>query len=208
MARASTPARRLGRPPSTDSFETRQRILDVARGEFAIHGYEVATNRRIAARVGITTAALYHYFPSKADLYVEVLVDAEAAVADRFRSVATGTNLAERLIAVLEESHAMNAEDPSLAQLLAAFRIDERRHPDVADLVRGRERPVASFFSALVDDAIGAGDIEATARRATLALITILLVGLSDAMSDDLRTHRLAVDAATALLRVGRVVEP
>ncbi len=201
MARVIRSERRLGRPPDTDSFATRQRILDVARREFAVHGYEVATNRRIAAQVGITTAAVYHYFPSKADLYVEVLVDAEATVAARFAHVvSTASSLFDRLARVLDESHVMNSEDPSLAQLLAAFRIDERRHPDVAALVAGRHRPVATFFIGIVDDAIAAGEIPASARRSTLALVTILLVGLSDAMSDDLRTHRLGVEAAKAFL--------
>ena len=98
MARVIRSERRLGRPPDTDSLATRQRILDVARREFAVHGYEVATNRRIATRVGITTAAVYHYFPSKADLYVEVLVDAEATVATRFAHVvSTSSSLSDRL---------------------------------------------------------------------------------------------------------------
>ena len=206
MARTRTPARRLGRPPATDSLETRQRILDVARAEFAVHGYEVTTNRQIAARVGITTAALYHYFPSKSDLYVAVLAEAEDAVVTRFRSAVEGVeNLAEQLSVVLDESHTMNSEDPSLAQLLATFRIDVRRHPEIRAAVEGREQPVATFFTALVDEAVRSGEIESADRRPVLALIAILLVGLSDAMSEDLRAHRLGVDAAKALLVGGLI---
>lgn len=201
MARTTSTERRLGRPPHTDSLETRRRILDVARRQFAVHGYEVATNRRIAALVGVSTAAVYHYFPSKADLYVEVLADAEETVAARFRGVVTtASTLFESLAIVLDESHLMNSEDPSVAQLLAAFRIDERRHSDIAALVKGRTRPVAEFFAEIVDDAIRRGEVDVTSRRELLALITILLVGLSDAMSSDLRTHRLGVDAAKSLL--------
>lgn len=203
MPRTRTPARRLGRPPATDSVETRQRILDVARQEFAVHGYEVATNRQIAAKVGITTAALYHYFPSKSELCVAVLADAEDAVVARFRSTIAGADsLAEQLNLILDESHAMNSEDPSLAQFLASFRIDERRHPEIRDAVAGRDRPLTGFFTDVVDAAVRSGEIEASARRSVLALITILLVGLSDAMSDDLRTHRLGVDAAKWLMAV------
>ena len=197
--------RRLGRPPATDSLETRQRILDVARREFAVHGYEVTTNRQIAARVGITTAALYHYFPSKSDLYVAVLADAEDVVVTRFRAVVEGVDtLAEQLRVILDESHAMNSKDPSLAQILAAFRIDERRHPEVGDAVAGRSRPLNEFFVELVDAAVGTGELAASSRRPVLALITMILVGLSDAMSDDLRTHRVGVEAAKALLSNGR----
>jgi AcrR family transcriptional regulator len=205
MARTRTPVRRLGRPPATDSIETRQRILDVARGEFAVHGYEVTTNRQIAARVGITTAALYHYFPSKSDLYVAVLADAEEAVVERFRSAVDGVDtLSDRLKVVLDESHTMNSEDPSLAQILGAFRIDERRHPEIGEAVAGLDRPLNQFFLDLVDDAVRSGQLDASARRPVLALITMILVGLSDAMSDDLRAHRIGVEAAKALLTNGR----
>ena len=197
--------RRLGRPPATDSLETRQRILDVARREFAVHGYEVTTNRQIAARVGITTAALYHYFPSKSDLYVAVLADAEEVVVTRFRVVVEGVDtLAEQLRVILDESHAMNSKDPSLAQILAAFRIDERRHPEIVEAVAGRGRPLNEFFVELVDAAVRAGELAPSSRRPVLALITMILVGLSDAMSDDLRTHRVGVEAAKALLSNGR----
>ena len=197
--------RRLGRPPATDSLETRQRILDVARREFAVHGYEVATNRLISARVGITTAALYHYFPSKSDLYVAVLADAEEVVVTRYRAVVEGVELlSEQLRVVLDESHEMNSKDPSLAQILAAFRIDERRHPEIRDAVLGRERHLSQFFTDLVDAAVRTGEIDASARRSVLALITMILVGLSDAMSDDLRTHRVGVEAAKALLANSR----
>lgn len=201
MARTRPPARRLGRPPATDSVETRQRILDEARQEFARHGYEVATNRRIATRVGITTAAVYHYFPSKADLYVAVLAATEDAVAARFRAtISPGDSLVEHLQAVLDESHLMNSEDPSLAQFMASSRVDERRHPEIRDAVAVRDRPLRQFFDDLIGAAVHSGEIDASMRRSVAALVTILLVGLSDAMSDDLRTHRIGVDAAKWLV--------
>lgn len=178
----------------------------MARQEFAVHGYEVATNRQIAARVGITTAALYHYFPSKSELCVAVLADAEDAVVARFRSAIDGAeSMAAQLNLILDESHVMNSEDPSLAQFLASFRIDERRHPEIREAVAGRDRPLTEFFTGLVDAAVRSGEIGASERRPVLALITILLVGLSDAMSDDLRTHRLGVDAAKWLMAPRRV---
>ena len=50
--------RRLGRPPDTDSVETRNRILRIARETFAVLGFEMTTNREIATRAGVTPAAL------------------------------------------------------------------------------------------------------------------------------------------------------
>ena len=197
--------RRLGRPPSSDSEETRTRILDVARREFAVLGYESTTNRNIAAEAGITTAALYHYFPSKADLYVAVLLRTEIEVEARFRAAcATSSALVDRLGEVLDESHRMNLEDPSLAQFLASFRIDVRRHDDIERALPDGGRSLDAFFRELVDDAISHGEIPPAARGSVLSLIAILLVGLSDAMSDDLRAHRRGVEAAKALMS-GRI---
>ena len=64
--------RKLGRPADTDSSDTRQRIVQCALDVFAAEGFEGTTNKDIALRAGISSAALYHYFPSKADLYVAV----------------------------------------------------------------------------------------------------------------------------------------
>ena len=204
MGRTGGSTRRLGRPPSTDSEETRVRILDVARREFAVLGYENTTNRNIATEAGITTAALYHYFPSKADLYVAVLLRTEISVEARFRTACTGcSSLVERLGAVLDESHRMNSEDPSLAQFLAAFRIDERRHDEIGRALPGASRTIDVFCRDMVDQAVSEGEVPPSARGPVLSLIAILLVGLSDAMSDDLRAHRRGVDAAKALMSGG-----
>jgi AcrR family transcriptional regulator len=48
--------------------DTRQRILDAAKELFVERGYEAASLREIAERVGVTKAALYYHFPGKEDL--------------------------------------------------------------------------------------------------------------------------------------------
>ena len=47
--------RRLGRPPASDSADTKQRILAVARSSFGELGWEKTTNKDIAAKAGITS---------------------------------------------------------------------------------------------------------------------------------------------------------
>jgi AcrR family transcriptional regulator len=51
-----------------DGAETRERVLDVALDLFIEQGYDKASLREIAERVGFTKAALYYHFPSKADI--------------------------------------------------------------------------------------------------------------------------------------------
>ena len=47
---------------------TRERILDVALELFTEEGYDRASLREVAEHLGVTKAALYYHFPSKADI--------------------------------------------------------------------------------------------------------------------------------------------
>jgi AcrR family transcriptional regulator len=53
--------------------DTREQILDAARQLFMEHGYDKASLREVAERVGVTKAALYYYFPSKEALLEALL---------------------------------------------------------------------------------------------------------------------------------------
>jgi TetR/AcrR family transcriptional regulator len=52
---------------------TRERILDAAEAVFAERGFDGATLRDVAARVGIRNPSLYNHFDSKESLYAAVL---------------------------------------------------------------------------------------------------------------------------------------
>lgn len=63
--------RRRGRPRGgTDS---RARIIAAAVDDFAEKGYDGATIRSIAARAGVDSALVHHYFGTKADLFAEAV---------------------------------------------------------------------------------------------------------------------------------------
>ncbi|WP_407358592.1 TetR family transcriptional regulator [Microbacterium sp. LTA6] len=70
MSDKSAPRRR-GRPKgATDS---RGRIIAAAVDEFGEHGYDGSTVRSIAARAGVDSALVHHYFGTKADLFAEAV---------------------------------------------------------------------------------------------------------------------------------------
>jgi AcrR family transcriptional regulator len=73
-------ARPLQVEPQRDRERTRAEILEVARAEFAEHGYSGARVDEIAERTRTTKRMLYYYFGSKEGLYTEVLERAYAQI--------------------------------------------------------------------------------------------------------------------------------
>jgi AcrR family transcriptional regulator len=62
-------ARRRGRPPRTESGDTRDRILVTAREEFSERGYEKTSVRGIAKAAGVDPALVHHYFGTKEQVF-------------------------------------------------------------------------------------------------------------------------------------------
>ncbi|GAA0654522.1 TetR family transcriptional regulator [Streptomyces thermocarboxydovorans] len=83
-------ARRRGRPPRTESADTRDRILDAAREVFSERGYEKASVRGIAKAAGVDSALVHHYFGTKEQVF-EAAVEVAFAPALAMRdAVVTG----------------------------------------------------------------------------------------------------------------------
>ncbi|MCX6526972.1 MAG: TetR/AcrR family transcriptional regulator [Actinobacteria bacterium] len=188
--------KRLGRPPATDSGDTKRRILDIAREMFSVHGYEVATNRDIATAAGITSGALYHYFGSKLDLYLAVHEDVQAGVYESFSNATMNLEtFTEMFLAVLEVAHDMNENDPSVARFVGAVRVDAQRHPEMAAALLPRSEQREVFFTRLIDIGVKTGEIDEQQRSFALAFLLTVLVGLTDAVSGDNAQHKQAIEA-------------
>lgn len=196
-----TTERRLGRPPDTDSGETRDRIVSIARERFAELGFEMATNREIANRSGVTPAALYHYFGSKLDLYLAVHEHTQDLVYSRFENCVRGHDtFVAQFSAILDEAHDMNRVDHSVARFLGAVRVDVIRHPEMRVSVEPRSRQRESFFAGIVDVGIATGEIHPERRATVLAYILTVLIGLTDAVSGDIAAQGRAIEAIKATL--------
>lgn len=64
--------KRQGRPPTIAN--ARDRILDEAASLFAREGYDGTSLSDLAEMVGVTKAAIYHYFPNKKEIYEAIIV--------------------------------------------------------------------------------------------------------------------------------------
>ena len=59
---------------------TRQALIDSARALFAERGFAGVGREEIVARAGVTRGAMYHYFPSKEELFRSVYEEVEQAL--------------------------------------------------------------------------------------------------------------------------------
>lgn len=206
---ATRPARRPGRPPDSNSAETRQRILDVARVAFAEFGYGVTTNLLVATKAGITTGALYHYFDSKLDIYLAVHRQVDDLVFERLHAeMVRADTFAGQIRAVFDESHRINLEDPSIAQFLGAARVDQGRYDELRETFRGLRSRSPGLLSLMIDRGIATGEIEAGDRRYMTALLRTVFVGLVDAVSSRPAEQRQAMDGVMGLIEGTLVRRP
>jgi AcrR family transcriptional regulator len=76
----TTQAKRRMRAP-----ERRKQLLEVARKVFGRRGYHVVTMDDVAREAGVTKPILYDHFPSKRDLYRDLLEEDLANLKERLR---------------------------------------------------------------------------------------------------------------------------
>lgn len=205
---ADAPTRRRGRPPATDSAETRQTIFDEARRLFAERGYGSVTNKDVASAAGITTGALYHYVESKLDLYVAVDDNVQAKIYQRFQHAeASADTFLGKLGAVLDAAHEMGAKDPTLAAFVGAVRTDMRRYDEVAERLEHHANQRETFFTNIVDVGVETGEIAPEDKPLVVEVVRNVLIGLTETTSYSPVQHRQAIEGIKSLLR-GTLITP
>jgi AcrR family transcriptional regulator len=198
VTQRTTPVpRRLGRPKDVASAETHQRLLDVARVAFARDGLDATTNRAIAEAAGITAGAIYHYYPSKVELYVAVYEQVQAVVYGEFeKAIAPYDTLVARFSATLDAAVALNRDDPSIAAFVVGIASEADRHPELVDRLARPRSVNLRFMHRLATDAAERGELaEGVSPAALEDLLNAVLSGLAQFSSQtgDSTRHENAV---------------
>lgn len=148
--------------------DTRQRILRAARRLIASGGFREASIAAIANEVGLSTGAIYRYFPSKAELFVEVLSDAvtrEIEILDEI--VARPAPATERLSAAVESFAVRALQGPHLAFAFIAEPID----PEVdAERIVCRKR-FGNVFQKILQDGVASGEFWTASAEVSAACL-------------------------------------
>lgn len=151
---------RRGRPPGTDSAQTRQRIIDVARDEFAKSGYAATAMTTVAAAAGLAPSAIYHYFGGKAELYEAVFDATSSAIWGDLGARALGFDtLRDAIAAIVADSRELAGKRPHYNDFLALVPMEARLHPQFAHLLERRSKYQDETFGAIAEMGIAAGEL-------------------------------------------------
>jgi AcrR family transcriptional regulator len=155
----------------------RERILRAARDTVAERGFRDAEIAAIASAAGVATGTIYLYFPSKADLFAEVVGTTSKQEVEVMALVATSGGPAVQRLA---EAVCVFARRALSGRKLAYALVAEPVEPEVDVARLAYRRALARVFESMLADGIKAGefppqDIVASAACLVGALIEALV---------------------------------
>jgi AcrR family transcriptional regulator len=159
----------------------RERIVETAAVVIAEEGVEGATMRGIAARAGVSTGFITHYFEDKSQLVLETLRWANATADRRVRDAAAGagTDALDRLQAAVEAVLPVDATRRLEWQLWAALWVHAASEPRLAEAYKAGWRGLRAILAELIDEAIAEGALdEGVDRDSEAERLVTMLAGL------------------------------
>ena len=127
--------------------ERLEQILEGARRCFAENGYEGATVAKLEREIGLSRGAIFNYFPSKEDLFVELAVRDSARMSEVW--------LEHGLEAVVRE--VMELDPAWLSVYLELFR-RVRNDDDFRERIESRQKEIAPANRARIEEAQRSGE--------------------------------------------------
>lgn len=148
-------------------------LLLAALDEFALHGYQGATTRDIAQRVGLSPAALYVHYKSKADLLFEITrIGHESVLADAKEAVEQADEPLARVRAFASTFTAWHARHHTLAHV-TQYEIDELKAQQLREIRRLR-RKIVDYLDELLRSGEADGALDVIDRPGTVTAILSL----------------------------------
>jgi AcrR family transcriptional regulator len=146
--------------PDSEWDRRRRDILEAAAEVFFLRGFDRGTTKEVAARVGLTQPAIYHYVGSKQDLLIEIARQVDGDFSTAISSaLATSSDPVEQLRSVVYAfTDALTRNRLSFAVYWKEYRAIP---PDVAKSVTAHQRNFIDQVSNLVAQAQDRGALPA-----------------------------------------------
>ena len=177
----STPSARVrrpvGRPPGSDSADTRHNLLTTAISCFAARGLARTTLREISDAAGLTSGTLYFHFATKEALYVAAYEMAVDEMYVQFEAAIEGIDgLIDRLEAVLDRAGELMIERPEIQGMVLRAWVEHIGRESLPLPIPPR---VSAFLERLVNDAVGRKEIRRRHSEDLRDLYRTMMWGIS-----------------------------
>lgn len=160
-------------------LQRKTEILEAAARCFIEKGVHQTTIRDICSAASLSAGALYHYFPSKAEI-VLALADAEYA---ELRLLTSRIEAAPELLGALKELIAdliKRIADPCYGRLLLEVASEAARNPAVMERLNEQEESLQQAMRTLVRKGQKAGQVDKTLNPdAVVHVLSALVDGLT-----------------------------
>jgi AcrR family transcriptional regulator len=160
-------------PKIVDHDRYRKELLMKCFDLFAQRGYGSLTMRQIAQKIGVSTGTLYHYFPSKEALFVQLIEEITEwdilSATDEFKNLQAET-ISERILALgqfLRDNedyfqkqtflfiNFFQQQDIAQEQLIEAIKHSNRRYQaEIMQFLGTENQKIANHVSCLIDGLI------------------------------------------------------
>ena len=138
----------------------RGEIVSAARTQFLREGYRDAGMEVVARAASVSTATLYAYFPSKADLFRVVILETARDIAAPVReSIRVKGDARTRLLA-FAKAYATFLTRPVTRAMFRLVMAEHRRFDDVADyFLQSARDELGGAAISVIDDLVKTGEI-------------------------------------------------
>ncbi len=173
--------KRLGRPNACVGVDTRNRLLVEARRSFAVEGFDATTNKKLAKSVGITTAAIYHYFPSKIEMYVTIFADVQQLVCDTIENSVTKTqSISQNVSSMIDALAALTVREPAVVSFVMSVSSEAHRNAELMREVLPIGGQIGRILLTLSENAVMRGEVNSEISAQSLEdMLMVVLSGLA-----------------------------
>lgn len=173
------------------SEETRSNILDASIHLFAAQGFERTTVSEICSEAGVSKGAFFHHFPTKQDVFMQVLENWLAALDAQLKSmIDTSSTVSDGLLQMASLTKVIFNQSNGQLGMFLEFWEQARHDPDVWKATIEPYRRYTRLFATYLRRGIKEGSIrevdpDVAARMIVSMAVGFLLQNLMDPTATD-----------------------
>lgn len=192
--------------------ERRAQILDAARQVFAEQGFHAAKMSDIAQAIGVSQGTLYHYFRSKDDLFMALLLPWAERLAEAVRGLPeTPSSATEKMWAMSRLAMAFFQADDELMPVLVEFWAYALHNPEANERFRGLFQVMQESCAAIIEEGVASGEFKPVDVQTLSVLPLVVLDGvtvLASLIGKDLVEPVQVVEKTQQLVFDGLLTKP